>query len=62
MISIGKPHVAKELIAHLELQDGENYLFVGTQLFVDVALGSVVCRVTDISFLAQTLIMPCTMI
>lgn len=28
MISIGKPEVGKELIAHLELQEGEKYIFV----------------------------------
>ena len=28
MVSIGKPEVGKELVAHLELKDGEQYLFV----------------------------------
>jgi hypothetical protein len=29
MISIGKPEIGKELVAHLELTNGEDYLFVG---------------------------------
>lgn len=28
MVSIGKPEVGKDLVAHLELQDGEKFLFV----------------------------------
>lgn len=28
MVSIGKPEVGKDLVAHLGLRDGENYLFV----------------------------------
>lgn len=28
MVSIGKPEVGKDLVAHLELQDGEEFLFV----------------------------------
>lgn len=28
MVSIGKPHVGKELISHLEIRDGEKYLYV----------------------------------
>jgi len=27
MVSIGKPQVGKELVAHLELQDGEKFLY-----------------------------------
>lgn len=37
MISIGKPEVGKELIAHLELQDGEKYIFVGKYMPVHVS-------------------------
>ena len=29
MVSIGKPEIGKELIQHLEFQNGENYLYVG---------------------------------
>jgi hypothetical protein len=29
MISIGKPEIGKELVVHLELTSGEDYLFVG---------------------------------
>lgn len=28
MVSIGKPEIGKELVAHLELANGEDYLFV----------------------------------
>lgn len=31
MISIGKPEIGKELIAHLGLENGEEYLFVGKE-------------------------------
>ena len=29
MVSIGKPEIGKELVAHLQLTNGEHYLFVG---------------------------------
>jgi peroxiredoxin len=37
MISIGKPEVGKKLIAHLELQDGEKYIFVGKYMPVHIS-------------------------
>jgi hypothetical protein len=45
MLSIGKPEVGKELIAHLELQEGEKYLFVGT--FMPVHVFMLCCHVID---------------